>query len=70
MIDEKYRIELCPCLSYLERKYFWMRYYVSESNIPIAAPIPNEIAIPRPIVTGVRFCIMRFLIFKMIVDFI
>lgn len=43
---------------------------MSESNIPRAAPIPNEIAIPRPIVTGVRFCIMRFLIFKMIVDFI
>jgi hypothetical protein len=52
------------------RKYFWMRYYASEFNIPRVAPIPSEIAIPIPIVTGLGFCIMRFLIFKVIVDFI
>ena len=39
------------------------------SNIPIAAPMANEIARPIPIVTSVGYSATSFLIFK-IIDFI
>jgi hypothetical protein len=44
-------------------------YACWESNIPIAAPIANEIAKLRPIVTSVGCSSTSFLIFK-ISDFI